>query len=83
MTNAEFQMTKEIQSPNFERKVSAPFRHSSFDILSKFVIRVSSFASVCSALASLALALGIGANMASGSGVQNWPRFRGPNGSGV
>src|SRR5438132_10308857 len=27
--------------------------------------------------------LAIGANPASGAGVQNWPRFRGPNGSGV
>ena len=36
-----------------------------------------------SALSALILALGIGANPASGAGVQNWPRFRGPNGSGV
>src|SRR5437867_2542389 len=35
------------------------------------------------AVAALTLALGIGANMASGAAVQNWPRFRGPNGSGV
>src|SRR5205814_10620166 len=36
-----------------------------------------------SAIAVLTLALGIGANTATGRGVQNWPRFRGPNGSGV
>src|SRR5213593_4738107 len=35
------------------------------------------------AVAVLTLALAIGANTASGAGVQNWPRFRGPNGSGV
>jgi len=34
-------------------------------------------------VSALTLALGIGANPASGAGVQNWPRFRGPNGSGV
>src|SRR5438128_7052879 len=34
-------------------------------------------------MAVLTLALGIGPNPASGAGVQNWPRFRGPNGSGV
>ncbi len=31
----------------------------------------------------LTLALGIRANTASGANIQNWPRFRGPNGSGV
>ena len=36
-----------------------------------------------SAIAVLTLTLGIGANTATGRGVQNWPRFRGPNGSGV
>jgi outer membrane protein assembly factor BamB len=35
------------------------------------------------AVAVLTLAPGIGANTASGAGVQNWPRFRGPNGSGI
>ena len=36
-----------------------------------------------SAVAVLTLALGIRANAAEGTSVQNWPRFRGPNGSGV
>ena len=35
------------------------------------------------AAAALTFAPGIGANTSSGAGVQNWPRFRGPNGSGV
>ena len=36
-----------------------------------------------SAVAVLTLALGIRANAAEGTSVQNWPRFRGPNGTGV
>ena len=35
------------------------------------------------AMAVLTLALEGGVNTATGTGVQNWPRFRGPNGSGV
>ena len=35
------------------------------------------------AAAVLTLALGIGANTLRGAGVRDWPRFRGPNGSGV
>jgi outer membrane protein assembly factor BamB len=34
-------------------------------------------------VAAITLVPGIGANTASGAAVQNWPRFRGPNGSGV
>src|SRR5437867_4007619 len=40
-------------------------------------------ASLPAAVAVLTLALGIGTNPAGAAGVQNWPRFRGPNGSGV
>ena len=46
MTNDEFQMTNQIRIPNSERKPLAAdgsFSHSSFVILSTFVIRVSSF----------------------------------------
>ena len=44
MTNDEFLMTKEIRIPNSEREAPAPdgaFDHSSFVILSPFVIRIS------------------------------------------
>src|SRR5437773_1419080 len=34
-------------------------------------------------VAAITLALSVGANTTSGAAVQNWPRFRGPNGSGV
>jgi len=43
MTNDEFQMTKEILNPKPESDGRQPLRHSSFVILSSFVIRHSSF----------------------------------------
>ena len=46
MTNDEFPMTKEFLSPNDEGKPAnwpGRFGHSWFDLLSTFVIRVSSF----------------------------------------
>src|SRR5262245_17115393 len=37
----------------------------------------------CATVIMLTLVLGIGAHPASGAVSQNWPRFRGPNGSGT
>jgi hypothetical protein len=44
--NDEFPMTKQIRNPNDQAKTvnkPQPFGHSSFDILSTFVLRISSF----------------------------------------
>src|SRR5947208_2106033 len=75
--NAKLQTPEKLQVPSS----NLPRSRGGFEIWSFFGVRCLLFG--VWVVAAITLALGVGANTTSGAAVQNWPRFRGPNGSGV